>query len=332
MKTRTPIISSLISILLLFDDDDCTTHNTCILTKAKSFRISLYFYNSLTKANIAKNFSLMQSDDYDLASSSRTSTEFRISGPTAAPVRFRRQYEHTSHKMPGLGKEYRDDDEDEDDMEAKAPAGGNSSSPRDTKMMQPMAIGVEYTDELREASRWKAKLAAFLSVIFIIIGSIITRRRRAIYYASRRKANVCDGFDANYFSEIMHQVQRTAQESLCTETYVPKDSCRCHNPFFPVIQDRVPGWEAVMEQNIDMLENNYTSINQQPDFVLYGDSITERLLGRNFGHVIESSSMREKSEVAYHTITKAGGGKVNGLPMGISADEVSVSCCVRVTI
>jgi hypothetical protein len=220
---------------------------------------------------------------------------------------------------------YRDDFEEEFDTDAPsvttATRTGQSEEGRGS--LQPMAIGVEYSDEVREASRWKAKVAAALAVTFVAVGSIMTREYRANYYAPRHVPNVCDGYDADYFSEIMHHGQRATtggtNSSLCSTN--AEHSCPCHNPFEPVMQGRIPGWDLAMQQNIETLVSNYSDQERQPDFVLYGDSITERLLGRNFGHPV--TTMQGKADVTYELFTKQGGGRVNGLPMGISGDEIA---------
>ena len=88
----------------------------------------------------------------------------------------------------------------------------------------------------------------------------------------------------------------------------------------PQLLSRVKTWHDIRHLNAGLIEDNYTSKKIQPDLVLYGDSLTERLLGRMFGK--SGSKMQELLKNTERVFTKEGGGVINGLPLGISSDEV----------
>lgn len=216
--------------------------------------------------------------------------------------------------------------DEEEDSEAAAPSSRSleNNEGEDTTYLKPMSIDIEYTDEIREASLWKANLAAVLSIIFVIAGCVITRQYRANYYAaasdSNKQMHPRDGLDDDYFLEIMHHIQRGANDSasLCTDKFV--QNCYCHNPFEPIVHPwETDKWRKATKQNVELLKANYSKT--QPDFVIYGDSITEHLLGRARGRYIEN--LKDEAALTYEMFTKEGGGRVNGLPMGVGNDTVS---------
>jgi hypothetical protein len=57
------------------------------------------------------------------------------------------------------------------------------------------------------------------------------------------------------------------------------------------------------------------------DLVMYGDSIVERLNGRLFGQ--QPDSIQDQAAITSEMLTKAGGGKIDALALGIAGDEVS---------
>lgn len=144
------------------------------------------------------------------------------------------------------------------------------------------------------------------------------------------RGDPCQSYDADYFSNLMGTVEKMSLNaslpdgaSLCDANRLQHRTCRCRNPFIPISQDltKVKNWHQCHQMNIDLMEGNYTSRNFQPEVVLYGDSITERLLGRMFGK--GGPKMQEFMRDTERVFTKEGGGAINGLPLGISSDEVS---------
>lgn len=80
------------------------------------------------------------------------------------------------------------------------------------------------------------------------------------------------------------------------------------------------GWHDVFDMNLQRL-NQTLEAGQQYDLVLYGDSIIERMEGRIFGKV--DPHLHDQSEITKSLLTKAGGGQINALPLGVAGDEVS---------
>ena len=214
----------------------------------------------------------------------------------------------------------------------------SSSSTASNVKMTPMSVstGGDYHMSAAERSNnKKAALASFLSVVFVVISYFLTKEHRAKNataaaaaaaasatkgHGSSLPKSFCQGLDANYFEDLMN---RTAQytmtdERLCAPE-IENRSCTCHHPFRPIPQDASPDWSGVMAMNVDYMTTTYSVV--QPDVVLYGDSITEHLLGRNFGR--SHKKYHATGEVAETVLRRRNGGKINGLPMAISGDQVS---------
>lgn len=135
----------------------------------------------------------------------------------------------------------------------------------------------------------------------------------------------CRPYDDLYFSNLLALVQDmplngSLSASLCDADR--RKNCKCKNPFHPVPQlpERVRNWREIHQMNTDLIEKNYTAGGVQPELVLYGDSITERLLGQMFGK--GGKNMRDYTRITERLFTKQGGGSINGLPLGISSDEI----------
>ena len=139
----------------------------------------------------------------------------------------------------------------------------------------------------------------------------------------------CNGLDAAYYDTLMNRTAQysTGDKRLCLEVGPQgqhdidrnsNKSCTCHHPFLPIAQDASPDWKSVVNMNIEYMETTYSVL--QPDVVLYGDSITEHLLGRNFG--LFHKKYHEVGEVSHSLLRRREGGKINGLPMAVSGDQV----------
>ena len=224
---------------------------------------------------------------------------------------------------------------DEEDTEAFHDSHPSSSSATTTNVkMQPMSVstGGDYHMSATERSNnKKAALASLISVAFMVISYFLTQEHRAKNAAAAAAASrgslpqgFCRGLDADYFDDLMNRTAHytmTGDPLLCSsiQNNNNKSSCTCHHPFRPIPQDASPDWSGVLAMNVDYMTTTYSAV--QPDVVLYGDSITEHLLGRNFGLV--HKKYHETGEVAKAILRRRNGGKINGLPMAISGDQVS---------
>ena len=117
----------------------------------------------------------------------------------------------------------------------------------------------------------------------------------------------------------MDRTEHAAQDDLCSNSNkLVRHMSTCHNPSHPVKNDASPKWDSVVAMNIELMQKNYSVV--QPDVVLYGDSITEHLLGRNFGHF--GTLYEETAALAATFLRKREGGRINGLPVAVSGDQV----------
>lgn len=212
---------------------------------------------------------------------------------------------------------------------------------------QPMSISVgkDYDSTLqqrRESSHRKTIVAVLLTSVSLVFSWIVLGARKAT--VAHQTTSICRSYNAAYFKRLALQVssERTTQDEshLCVTTVVTNHSqCRCHNPFVPQQQESsnvvsVDQWMDILQMNSALIQKNYSILDnsghhRQPDVLLYGDSITERLLGRFFGRY--GPKMQEYARVTEQLLTKAGGGQMDGLPLGISSDEVrwwTVLCVV----
>ena len=127
----------------------------------------------------------------------------------------------------------------------------------------------------------------------------------------------CHGLDTTYFAALLHRVQTSNATQLCATEH-QHTGCMCPNPLNPTSKSK--GWQDTMQMNIDLLKTNYTTRGFHPEVVIYGDSITEHLLGREMGH----DRFPDIAQVTQETLTKRGGGHINGVPLGIAGDVVSL--------
>mmetsp|Transcript_13691 Transcript_13691/g.31828 ORF Transcript_13691/g.31828 Transcript_13691/m.31828 type:complete len:205 (+) Transcript_13691:379-993(+) len=96
-------------------------------------------------------------------------------------------------------------------------------------------------------------------------------------------------------------------------------SCSCHSPLIPRPnrrQEQKQAWRQAHNRNIRLAEN----ASQQTDVVFLGDSITERFLGTDLEEL--RGRHRDKVQAFQELFTRAGGGTVDGVPLGISGDRV----------
>lgn len=173
-------------------------------------------------------------------------------------------------------------------------------------------------------------VALLLISLALVLSWMVLGARKAT--VAHHTTSLCRSYNAAYFQSLAHQIESITDEShLCVTDVVRQ--CRCHNPFVPHPQDasktiRVDQWRDIMQMNVALLQNRTLSEPSapnegrptQPDLVLYGDSITERLLGRFFGRY--GPKMQDYARTTEAVWTKAGGGSIDGLPLGISSDEV----------
>mmetsp|Transcript_13690 Transcript_13690/g.31824 ORF Transcript_13690/g.31824 Transcript_13690/m.31824 type:complete len:199 (+) Transcript_13690:379-975(+) len=95
-------------------------------------------------------------------------------------------------------------------------------------------------------------------------------------------------------------------------------SCSCHSPLIPRPnrrQEQKQAWRQAHNRNIRLAEN----ASQQTDVVFLGDSITERFLGTDLEEL--RGRHRDKVQAFQELFTRAGGGTVDGVPLGISGDR-----------
>lgn len=101
----------------------------------------------------------------------------------------------------------------------------------------------------------------------------------------------------------------------------PLKACECLSPIVPHPNNRgFDRWYDVLKRNADLAAKTTDEV----DVVFYGDSITEHWLGTNF-----LTPVRQLQDVAAtfrHLFTKEGGSDVEGIPLGISGDQVRTTC------
>lgn len=211
--------------------------------------------------------------------------------------------------------------------------------------MKPMSVstGDDYGYRDDDAAHRKACFAAALSVFFLIVGYFIAHGHdqdsHNISPVSGSNLHTLNGnhahqpdpgkhiisacalerLDAGYYNKLLYVVEHYNETELCNKE-LPVENCKCRNPFKAEVPNNKPGWLDVMDKNIDLIENNYTDRGLQPEVVIYGDSITERLIGRQFGLENEHP---EHAKVTEELMTKRGGGHINGLPLGIAGDQMA---------
>jgi len=224
--------------------------------------------------------------------------------------------------------EFHDNDHEDEDHHG-------SMSLASPSMLEPMSVMTTNNyDELaarglRRSQNIKATIASVLSVVFLIVGYVLTEQEYQSYQQQQLSFSHdddhvvvdCEDMNETYFNDLLTRTQGSS--NLCSSSddlgIVRKHGCQCHNPFRPVHQDAVKNWNKIMANNIELLAQNYS--NAQPDVVMYGDSITEQLVGRNLGFGNDRYQMI--ASVASTLLQKQEGGKINGLPMGIGGDQVS---------
>jgi len=258
----------------------------------------------------------------------------------------------TSNKTPPIITTTTSPDQDETN---KMPLPSNIPSSR----MKPMSIfmGKEYDTIAAPGSPnnkertllpyWKTILTLALLVTALTGSWIIAGSHKA--HVAYNTSSVCRSYNAAYFRQLQQEmeqqqqrqrerkIEEDEQDPLCVPDIIGRKNynqhkCRCRNPFYPVSQDlqKVPDWNAIRQINLDAIAANYTSasasssVARQPDVVIYGDSITERLTGNFFGKP-RSPELPEYAENTQKLLTKQGGGKIDALPLGISSDQVSIT-------
>lgn len=127
----------------------------------------------------------------------------------------------------------------------------------------------------------------------------------------------CSGQDADYFQELYEKVKKNGLPANCAGRD-DVQACACHLP----IPDSGGGnrfYEGAMKKNIAEWNHTYFQEGLQPDVVIYGDVYAEFLAGRQTGN----TAFPNIAEVTEELLTKRGGGKINGLVMGIAGDSTS---------
>ena len=96
------------------------------------------------------------------------------------------------------------------------------------------------------------------------------------------------------------------------------EKCQCKHPFDAHIpQAHQAQWRAAAKLNQALIKEH---LKPRPDVVLLGDSIVEHLAGRNLGY--STRDWAPLKNVFDNLFTKAEGGKVNGIPLGIGGDRI----------
>lgn len=223
-------------------------------------------------------------------------------------------------------------------------ASPDSSPSRDR--MTPMSIGDSYnTNSIYDpmSATRKTILASIVAVVFLLIGFVLKEEGRSgdtpvvlpdgtdrghqfglsgsgSTSSTHELSGPCQQFDLSYFNDLLWRVEsmNETDPDLCIKDF-QFHPCQCLHPLRPSKQTIHPGWMKVVAMNVALMKQNYSRF--PPDVVIYGDSITEHLVGRNYGH--SSSDFAETALVTQQLMTKGGGGHINALPMGVSADLVS---------
>ncbi|CAB9508490.1 platelet-activating factor acetylhydrolase 1b, catalytic subunit [Seminavis robusta] len=230
-----------------------------------------------------------------------------------------------------------DDDEDENgDFPSSFSAGGR---------MQPMSVAAGGDFDASDGSdnsksTRKAVIATLISIVFLVVGLLWTRdeskdgkSRPTVIPDGTDRGHLngfgdsvdsqdddpCQGYDTSYYTDLIWRVEAMNETDplLCQSTNTKK--CECLHPLRPQLQSTHPGWKVVVQMNVDLLQQNYSTL--QPDVVLYGDSMVEHLIGRNYGH--HSVDYQDTAVITKQLMTKRGGGHINALPMGIAADQIA---------
>ncbi len=97
-----------------------------------------------------------------------------------------------------------------------------------------------------------------------------------------------------------------------------KAYCDCPNPMESTDRQGRRHWLKTVNENKDKANENKEDL----DVVFYGDSITEGWMGTSYG--FPNGRKDENVEVFNSLFTLKGGGKHNGITLGISGDLVSM--------
>lgn len=198
------------------------------------------------------------------------------------------------------------------------------------KVLKPMKVATagdyyQHYRGLAEKAQWKAKLAAVMSSVFLMIGYTLmpTNETKAATIAFEKMCHELDDKRDFFFSQLQAKTMNNniTDLDLCSTTSSSGEHCHCQNPLLPTMPDKKnkAKWADASQLNIDLVQD--TIRKQQPlDVVLYGDSITERLLGRQMGNFV--ASLKKNARMTTKIFSKQNGGLINGLPLGLGGDEV----------
>ena len=180
-------------------------------------------------------------------------------------------------------------------------------------------------------------LLSVVSLVSVLLGYVfITHRRHEerihnLYYNFTHQTRICESkYTADYFTNLMKKMQstKTTAKDLCIPDIVAniKEKCRCHNPLVPVPQDRVEHWDDIRRQNLELIEaykvQQHQHKHREPNVILLGDSVTERLLGRFFGKY--GPKMQAYANMTQELLLNyTAEANIQGILLGISSDEVS---------
>jgi len=94
-----------------------------------------------------------------------------------------------------------------------------------------------------------------------------------------------------------------------------EDSCQCEDPMIGKGREGQRHWLKTVHENKDAV----STIKDGADVIFYGDSITEGWKGTSYGF---PNGRKEDNYAVFKSLfTSEGGGKFDGIPMGISGDR-----------
>jgi hypothetical protein len=158
-------------------------------------------------------------------------------------------------------------------------------------------------------------VTAIISAIAIMIATILALEAIASAATSRyHPPKVLHDYTN---AQSIYELQMAKIDHWCLQG--GDDNCRCDDPCIGLSNEQVSGWMHAHKLNKKLVEQH--AWENDLDVVFLGDAPVEEMNGRWLGR-----DQDEYGAVAHNfqkTFTKAGGGDLNGLALGVAGDTVS---------
>mmetsp|Transcript_11089 Transcript_11089/g.30638 ORF Transcript_11089/g.30638 Transcript_11089/m.30638 type:complete len:342 (-) Transcript_11089:91-1116(-) len=182
-------------------------------------------------------------------------------------------------------------------------------------------MGLEGDDDGAVHKKSEQRRLVFVGamVLIVICGVFATRPLHDVDAVTRSAAvETCEKEQfGQSIAEFMAPFRSDPQLRLCADG----KTCQCINPTIGrERQDRIEQWNIAFDAMKGVALQAKQTLGQV-DVILLGDSITEHWLGTAMH--LPLRRREENAKVFKHLFTKAGGGAIDGVPLGISGDTCS---------